>query len=68
MLAVERGELADAQTLRGRHDGRIDRSQGKISVFRDQLGNSNPITRLDGVADQVARRQVPDEPNLGIHP
>jgi hypothetical protein len=63
---VKCGDFGDLESLRGRDDGRVDCSKREVFILSHELRDPDPLTRLDGLGDEVSRREVPQEPHFGF--
>jgi hypothetical protein len=61
MLSIERGDLDDSQPLGRRDHGCIGGSERQIGVPHE-LGDPHPISRTDGLGDEIAGREITDRP------
>ena len=61
---VRRHDRGHTQTLGGRNDGRIHRSERQVPVPVHEFGNTEPVTRSDGFDREFARRQISEESDL----
>jgi hypothetical protein len=59
-------DLSDLQTFRGGYHRGVDRAEGKVAVASHQLGDPHQIPRMNGFKHEVAARDVPQEPDLGL--
>jgi hypothetical protein len=64
--AVESGDLCDAESFGGGDDRGVDGAEWKVAVMSDEFGDAQPVRRRDRVGDQVARREVAEESDLGF--
>jgi hypothetical protein len=64
--SVDRRDVGDAEALRGGDHRGVDRSERKVAVRRDELGDSQPVSGWYGVDCEHARCQVADESNLRL--
>ena len=61
---VQSHDRGNSQTLRGRHDRRVNRSQRLIAVPVDKFRYAQPVACLDRFDFEVARGQISEKPYL----
>jgi len=66
MAAIDRRQLSYVEAFGGGDHGSVDRAEREVAVDRHQFGDPQPVTGGDRLGDEVAGRQVTDEPDFGI--
>lgn len=65
VTAISRCHVRDSEPLGRRNDRRIGSAEGQIAIVGHELGDAQPVPRGDGLDDEGARGQVPEEAHLG---
>lgn len=68
MAPIQRRDVLDGQSLGGRHDGRVDRAERKVTVLPNQLCDTQPVRRRYRLCREGSGRQVPEEPDFSLGP
>jgi len=66
IASIERRDGRDSKALRGRDDGCIHRSERKVSIASDELGDSKPVVIVDRNRDERPAGEIGEEPHLGV--
>lgn len=66
VATIECGDLGGIESLGGGDNGGVNGAESDVPVAVDELGDPEPIGGLDGLAAEVAGRQIPEEPDLSI--
>ncbi len=64
--AIDRCDVAHAQTFGRGNDGCVDRAERKVAILHDQLCDAHPVGRGNWLGDEVAGGEITEEANLGI--
>lgn len=65
---IERRDRRDIETLGGRDDRRVNRSEAEICVLGDELEDTLEVRRLDRFDEELPRRKRSDKSSLGHRP
>lgn len=68
MASVDCGDLGEAKSFGGGHDGSVDRSQRQVAIACHQLGDSHPVRDGHRFHRERARRKIAEEADLGLNP
>jgi hypothetical protein len=66
MATIRRGDLGRVEALGGGDDRGVDRAERQVAVARHQLGDPDGVGGVERLEDQVATREVAEEPDLGL--
>lgn len=68
MAAINRCDIAYAQTLGYCNEGSINRAKWKIAILHHPLCDAHPDRRRDRFGDQIASSEITEETHLGVEP
>lgn len=68
MSPIQRRDRLDGESLRGGHDGCVDRAQRKVTVLPNQLCDTQPVRGSDRLGREGSGRQVTQEPDFRLGP
>lgn len=68
MPTIQRGDRLDIEPFGCRHYGRIDGSEGQISVLSYEFGDAKPISSGHRIGREIPRRKVAQEADLSLRP
>lgn len=65
MATIERRDVDGADALRCRDDRRVNRSQRKVMVLRDQFSHAEQIWRSDRLNGEAPGREIAEKAHFG---
>lgn len=66
MATVDCRYLLDPKSLSGSDYGSIDRTEWKIVIASDELGDSHQVGRMKWLDYELGRRQITQQTHLGL--